>query len=140
MNTMDRLIEQLENTGREELARHEAAKLDPRLLMIEEMIAELAPAPLADGFVGGQQVFADLASSRHWRHMRAKSLRVARKEQIMGRRDCAWFWLRKAAEQRKSEKLWKARERSPLHALIVGSATPAPTERYERSEALQAAE
>lgn len=139
-STMDRLIEQLANTGRDELARREAAKRDPRLMLIAEMVEELAPAPLGHGFAGGQQVFADLASTRHWRHMRAKSLYTARKQQLMGQRDCAWFWLRKAAEQRKSEKLWKSRERSPFHALIVGAVVPARTERFVRSQAMEAAE
>ena len=137
---LDELVAQLSNTGREELARREAAKLDPRLMLIAEMVEELSPAPLGHGFAGGQQVFADLASSRHWRHMRAKSLHVARKQQLMGQRDAAWFWLRKAGEQRKSEKHWKARERSPFHALIVGAVDPARTERFERSEAMEAAE
>lgn len=131
---LDELVAQLSNTGREELARREAAKRDPRLMLIAEMVAELAPASLAHGFAGGQQVFADLASSRHWRHMRAKALYTARKQQLMGSRDSAWFWLRKAAEQRKSEKIWKARERSPFHALIVGAVG------FDRSDVLQAAE
>ena len=109
-------------------------RADPRLMLIAEMIEELSPAPLADGFAGGQQVFADLSSSRHWRHMRAKALYTARKHQLMGDRNSAWFWLRKAAEQRKSEKIWKARERSPFHALIVGAVG------FERSDVLQAAE
>lgn len=136
MTKLDELVAQLANTGRDELVRREAAKRDPRLMLIAEMVEELSPAPLADGFAGGQQVFATLGSSRHWRHMRAKSLYTARKQQLLGSRDSAWFWLRKAAEHRKAEKHWKARERSPFHALIVGAASPSRTEQHERSEVM----
>lgn len=139
MGALEEAIAKIEELGRAALVQHEAAKRDPRLKLIAEMVEELAPAPLSDGFAGGQQVFATLGSSRHWRHMRAKLLYVARDNQLRGYPGATRFWLKKAAEQRKSEMYWKARERSVTHALLMSAAEPAP-ERFERSEAMQAAE
>lgn len=122
--TMQRYLAEIEKAGRAVLVQHEAAKRDARLALIDGMISALTPAPTGHGFAGGLQVFGDLGTSRHWRHLRAKSLRTARKQQLLGRGDCAWFWLRKAAEQRKSEKRWKACERSPFHAQLMASVEP----------------
>lgn len=140
MGALEDAIAKIEEAGRIALVQREASKRDGRLKLIAEMVEELAPAPFADGFAGGQQMFATLGSSRHWRHMRAKALYTARKQQLMGSHDSAWFWLRKAAEQRKPEKHWKAREGSLTHALLFGIPSPSPV-RADRSEVpAQAAE
>lgn len=128
---MQNAIARLEQTGAAQLARREAQKRDPRSLALTAVIEALAPAPAGHGFAGGLQTFETLGSARHWRHMRAKALLTARKQQINGDPNSAWFWLRKAAEHRKSEKLWGARERSPFHAVLMSAATP----QYERQAA-----
>lgn len=131
MGAIEDAISKIEEAGRAALVQREAAKRDVRLNLIAEMVEELSPAPLGHGFAGGRQVFNDLGSSRHWRHMRAKSLHVARDMQVRGYPGATRFWLKKAAEQRRSEKYWKARERSPFHALIIGAAFHVRADRSE---------
>lgn len=116
--TMQRFLADIEAAGSAQLVQHEAAKRDARLALIDEMIAQLAPAPTGHGFAGGLQVFGDLGTSRHWRHLRAKSLRTARKHQVYGDYPAARWWLAKAAQQRKSEMDHRAAE-TPIHFAIA---------------------
>lgn len=115
-------LEEIDAIGRNELSRRELQKRDPRSLELVAAIEALAPGSVADGFFGGKAVFSELGSSRHWRHLRARSLLNARKQQLWDRPNETWFWLRKAAEQRISEKHWKARERSPFHQVLMQAA------------------
>jgi len=119
---MNKFVVQLAESGRADLVRWNAQKRDPRFLALTAAVEALAPAPVGHGFAGGLATFTTLGSSRHWRHMRAKSLLTARRLQLMGDHRSAWFWVHKAGEQRRSEMIWKAKERSPFHALLMGAA------------------
>lgn len=93
------------------LAQRERERADARLNDLADYIAVFAgPAP-RDGMAGAGDVFFGLMSARHWRNLRAKSLYAARRQQLMGRSRDAAFWLRKAAEQRITEKQYRAAER-----------------------------
>lgn len=114
-STTDRIVNQmladLDVAHKATVARRAREDADKRLNDLSDYIAIWADPELSDGMDGGQQVFAQLMSARHWRNLRAKALRIARKQQLFGHRPSVRYWLSMAAIRRKSEMQWRAIER-----------------------------
>jgi hypothetical protein len=105
------------------IAKFEA---DARFAKLDEYIAIFAPEMPGHGFIGGMQVFMELASSRHWRTRRAKALRAARKCQIKGDAAATAFWLSNAASDRKTEYLYRAADRREMYRGMILTAAGLP--------------
>jgi len=100
---MARALAAIAQNDKQHLHQHEQLRRDRRMQGLEQVICDLAAPKPIDGYFGGLQVFNELASSRHFRQLRAKMLRIAREHQIMGHRMAPTFYLNRARELRRSE-------------------------------------
>lgn len=66
--------------------------------------AESLEPKLADGMAGGRLTFAYLFSSNLHRKARANHLALARRAQLLGKREAAAIWLNRAKYARRQEK------------------------------------
>jgi hypothetical protein len=97
---------------------------DPILQKLDEHIAIFKLPDPRHGFDGGRDVFAHLASARHWMVKRTQALRVARSQQLAG--VDASRWLSKAAWCRQSEKHYRNVERREEYRRVIMGAAGYP--------------
>jgi hypothetical protein len=93
---------------------------DPILQKLDEHIAIFKLPDPRHGFDGGRDVFAQLASARHWMVKRAQALRVARSQQLS--KISAATWLSKAASYRVTEKAYRDIERREEYTRLIAGA------------------
>lgn len=119
---MARALAAIAQNDKQHLHQHERRRRDPIMQRLEQMICDLATPKPMDGYFGGLQVFNELASSRHFRHLRAKMLVIARQHQLMGHRTAPSFWIYKARELRRDEVIYRNLE--AVDRACVAAAAP----------------
>jgi hypothetical protein len=129
---LEKALAAIANLGEAYTAKVAREAADPIIQKLDEHIAIFKLPDPRHGFYGGRDVFAQLASARHWMVKRAQALRVARSQQLAG--VDASRWLSKAAWCRQSEKHYRAVERGEEYRRVIMGAAGYPFVRAASGE------
>ena len=141
-DALEAALYQIANLGAAYEAKLAREAADPTIQKLDAFVAANKLPDPRHGYFGGMDVFAQLASSRHWRVKRAQALRVARCQQLAG--VVATTWLSKAAWCRQSEVAYRKAEQPTLNTVadLICAAVASSTslDAVGERETMQAAE
>jgi hypothetical protein len=115
-------LDKIEADSRAWVAMRDKVQSDPRYIALTTYSKSLEQPINRNGWEGHGQMVDQLMSSRHWRAKRAAELATVREGQIKGLPGYAKAWLRRAAEHRKTEHLYRSTERRPVSLEVATDA------------------
>ena len=114
MDALQAAIAKIEANGREWAAMREKVQSDPRYVALTSYAKSLERPITRNGWEGHGQMIDQLMSPQYWRAKRAAELAVVREGQIKGLPGYSKAFLRRAAEHRKTEHMYRAGARRPV--------------------------
>lgn len=110
-------LAKIEAHSREQTVMRNKVEADARYIALRSYAKSLEQPITRNGWEGGVQMVGSLMSSQYWRAKRAAELAIVRQGQIKRLPGYAKAWLRRAAEHRKTEHMYRATERRPVSQL-----------------------